>query len=301
MSVHTFTASDTGALFLTGEAGSLHNILLSSLVTGYGSKQPAGWLNPYTDSAFNSVLKAAPLGNEFYLRINDSNYSHENIMLMSGFSSMTDLNSGENATPSAISKPLGIGVLKSKTKDTTARGWIIIANHKFAYLFIDHNGGDFNAAEGYCFGEFISLRQSDAFNFLVTGRDAEDYSNFVSSSFASFSLTDVSVPNHYLMRSYTQIGSSIACGKHSDTSKDKLPFPNPVDGNLIMSSVFITEPASNCIRGRLPGLWNVCHDAAYFNTGDTFNGNGALYGRTFMIVKVNTRVYAIETSDTWYT
>ena len=304
MSVQTYLASDSGALYLTGQVGSLENILISCLVAGYGSKQPAGWTNPYYDGLHNSVLKAEPLGNEFYLRLNDGYTGYENIMVMCGFSKMTALNTGDDATPSAVQSPFGVGVLKSITKDAIARGWMIVANNKFFYLFINHNSSsNFATADGYCFGEFISFRDinldPDKFNLIISGRSPTDYNN-VSNSFGTFSPTNESIPNHWLMRSYTQVGSSILCGKHSDTSKDLLPFPNPVDGNLFLSPVFVTEPTINCVRGRLPGLWNVCHNGAYFNHGDTFNGNGALAGKSFMIVKCNGRTYALETSDTWY-
>lgn len=300
-SVNVYQASDNGALFLTGQAGKLHDILSSVLVTGYGSKPSAGWTNPYFDSSYNSVFKSEQVGNEFYLRINDGNTGNENVMLMAGFSEMTGLNSGIDQTPSVIPNPYGVGVLKSITKDSAARGWMIVANYKFFYLFINHNSSsNFESAEGYCFGEFISFREMDYYNLFISGRSGSDYTN-TSDFFGRYCATNEFLPNHHLMRSYTQVGSSILCGKHSDTSKNMLPFPNPVDGNLFLSPVFVTEPTLNCVRGRLPGLWHVCHSGSYFNHGDTFNGNGTMAGRTFIIAKVNGRTYAVETSDTWYT
>jgi hypothetical protein len=39
------------------------------------------------------------------------------------------------------------------------------------------------------------------------------------------------------------------------------------------------------LRGRLRGMYHVCHPATAFADGDTFVGSGDYAGRTFLIVK----------------
>ncbi|MGE3907973.1 MAG: hypothetical protein AB7K36_01385, partial [Chloroflexota bacterium] len=43
-----YRSTDSGAPVLTGQAGSLLNLLDKCLVDGYGSKAAAGWSRPYT-------------------------------------------------------------------------------------------------------------------------------------------------------------------------------------------------------------------------------------------------------------
>lgn len=300
MTVNCYRSTDAGSPVLTGQQGSLEALLLSCLVSGYNLKSPAGWSNPYFNAFNNSVFKAGVGGNEFYFRLTDDYLNHENIALISGFASMSDLDTGTERTPSITQSAYGVGILKSDSIDATGRGWIVLANHKIVYLFINHSSSsDFVDAEGFCFGEFNSFKSGDLFNCIVTGRDPTDYTIANTTNFGSYSAINTSIAYNYLMRSYTGVGTSIACGKHADTSKNGLPFPNLVDGNLFLAPVYVHESGSQAVRGILPGLWHICHPASYFNTGDTFSGNGTLLGKEFLIVKVKNRVFALEISDTW--
>jgi hypothetical protein len=50
-------------------------------------------------------------------------------------------------------------------------------------------------------------------------------------------------------------------------------YPNPVDGSMIISSVYLHE--INVVRGIFPGLWFPCH-ARPLVTNDTLTGTGPL-------------------------
>ena len=300
MSVYCYRSTDAGSPVLTGEVGSLEALLISCLVTGYNLKTPAGWTNPYFDAFSNSAFKAGVGGNEFYVRIADDVDSHANLAYLSGFATMTDIDTGTERTPSVTQNAYGVSILKSATQDATGRGWIILASHQMVYMFINHSSSsDYTEAEGFCFGEFKSFKDLDTDNFIIAGRDPLDYTTSNTDKFGTFTSVDTAIDYNYLMKSYTSIGSSVACGKHADTSKDGLPFPNLVDGNLFLAPVFVHESGNLSVRGVLPGLWHICHPASYFTTGDTFTGNGALAGKEFLIVKVKGRAFALETSDTW--
>ena len=301
MSVCTFRSIDYGAPVLKGEFGCLFDVLNTCLVTGYAANGGAGWTNPYFDTQDNNVLKSGLPGNGFCLRIADQYTDHANFGVIAGFSSMTGLNAGEDCTPTVLQSLYGVGVCKSFTVGSAIRDWLVIANQRFFYLFIcGSNTADFSTTEGYCFGEFDSFKSADAFNCIITGREPTNFS--VGSDYSYFATSGSTISfinNHWLMRSYTQIGTAVPCGQHYDISKALLPFPNPVDGNLYLSPVFITEPNMNCVRGKFPGLWAICHNKSYFNHGDTFTGNSVLTGKTFMVVRVYGNVFALETSDTW--
>jgi hypothetical protein len=118
-----------------------------------------------------------------------------------------------------------------------------------------------------------------------------------------------------MARSFTQVGSYIDVGKHSDAARGKsdilgngnLPFPNPVDGSITLAPLWLHEPVSSYrpLRGYMPGIWNICHNVP-FQHGDTFTGTGGLAGKTFQVFNsgygsgtVAWGQYAIEISDTW--
>jgi hypothetical protein len=147
----------------------------------------------------------------------------------------------------------------------------------------------------YCIGAFNSYLVNDAYN------------NFISSQMPSIVTSiNTTISNHYCPRSYTQIGSSVAVGKHGDVAKSASAltlggggniYPNPVDGSMIISPVYLHE--INIIRGVFPGLWFPCHFIP-LGTNDTLTGTGPLSGKTFEAFSLfyNGQCF-IETSDTW--
>ena len=101
----------------------------------------------------------------------------------------------------------------------------------------------------------------------------------------------------------------MAFGKHGDLSKGGgvqvlagggVAYPNPTDGGLYLSPVWVHEPAGPTIRGRLRGFWQLCHLYSGFTDGETFTGTGDLAGRTFTVMRqsANNGAYCIETSAT---
>ena len=118
---------------------------------------------------------------------------------------------------------------------------------------------------------------------------------------------------HYVARPYTQIGSSLPVGKFSDHIRNNgaanmgisgSTYPSPISGALQLAPVWISEGVGSAVsgaRGLLPGVWNPLHSYPLAD-GDTFSGTGALAGRTFEAVcvqTVGTHQCFMETSDTW--
>ena len=97
------------------------------------------------------------------------------------------------------------------------------------------------------------------------------------------------------------------CGQHSSTILAGLAnYPNPMDGGVYLSQIWVHEPYTNpIIRGRLRGFWHFLHPVAcQITDGDTWSGTGALAGKTFMAIKptaAGTGMFVMETSNTWET
>jgi hypothetical protein len=63
-----------------------------------------------------------------------------------------------------------------------------------------------------------------------------------------------------------------------------LLFPN-IDESVMLSRLWVHEPASAGIRGYVRGLWVPLHAAASFADGSTASGTAELLTRTFRTIK----------------
>lgn len=77
-------------------------------------------------------------------------------------------------------------------------------------------------------------------------------------------------------------------------------IPNGPDNSVYLSPVKVIELVAVSIRGRLRGVYHVCHPLASFADGQTFVGGGDYAGKSFQIVShgINNGFWAVETSAT---
>jgi len=310
MAVTVYNSTDASAPVLTGQNGSLITVLDAVLVNGYGSQTAAGWTKPY--SGTNLAVYRQGAGNSRYLDVNDANNQYP---LMRGFEAMTGVGVGTGAFPSAAtSNSTGVFWSKSTTNDATARPWTIVATQKAFYMWINVNSGGAPFAQGmmYFFGDFVSYRPGDAYNTLIAGNATA--SNSVSTFTDLTTSIATTSPGHFIARSYTQFGTAVPSGQHSDyircstsIGRGTLTYPNNMDGSFTLCPVWIHEPnlPTYPVRGEMPGLWAGAH-LAPANHGDTVTGSatGGLSGKTiqFFNTYFNGTVVAqpgIEISNTW--
>jgi hypothetical protein len=308
-----YASTDAGAPTLSGTAGALITVLDAILVNGYGAKAAAGWSKAY--SGVNKAAYRAPSGSQLYLRVQDDAPVTAKEARLTGYEAMTDVDTGTGPFPTAAQGVGGVAMTpgrKSTSADGTARTWHCFADARTIYFVPDP--GDAAPAlyhEAWMFGEIYSLSPGDAYNCMIVGRAAENSatgSNDQLDKYCAASLTSTSA-GHFMARSYTATGGSLLVGKHWDTIKGagtivgigNIPYPNPQDGGLYLSRVWINEVASSgSLRGRMRGFWQMCHPVASVNHLDTLSGTGDLAGRTFIFIKTtgNAGAYCFETSDT---
>jgi len=299
MTVRLYRATDASAPVLNGSAGTMINLLAKCLVNGYGSKSPAGWTVEYTDLA-NRMVFRAPTGHRRFLRVDDDIPSLNRLATVQAYNIMSGVDTGEGLFPLLTQSATGIQFLKSDVEDgTNLRDWILLANEKIFYLIVNWNlSAQFVDATISCFGEYYSFNPSDAYNTILAGKRTQSFSiDSNLNPFGSYSNISSTVDGTYTERAFTQIGSSVLMGKHGDSAKAGLQFPNPTDGGVFYAPICLTEP--NVVRGILPGIWHIPHNASDMNHGDTFDGVGVHAGKTFMICKYYQGVVALEISDTW--
>jgi hypothetical protein len=221
-----------------------------------------------------------------------------------------------------------LNVRKSSTNTGVARTWMIAADPYNVYMWI-FTGDVVNRCFDFGFGDFYSLAGAgDIGRCLIYGRwagagDGLSITDCIqcgpSRGGYSWSATSMLFPfyGHYIANSVSGIGGSIRCSKKGDFSISNTgesvttnygyqiqngvySFPNAYDNSLILSPLWIGEPAGPGLRGKYRGLYQPCHYASSFQLGQIISGSGDFVGRTFMMIKEgrNSGHWAIEISPT---
>lgn len=290
---YTFTVSGTPATPATG-------------ATLTAKKAPAGWTKPF--SGTNLAVYRQGSGNQRYMRVDDNVATTTNICKVTAYEAMTDVNTGTGQFPTTSQLAGGIGYIwKSDTASSATRPWILLANDKYFILITDPDGIH-TKNHGVIFGDFPSTVAGDAFNtiWLFSGTAA------ITQSFIQLTCGGLaSITNHYIPRGFSQSGTCIYAGKHSDAAKQGgisndmgtsgFPYPHGPDQTLLLGQVWVNDGATPyAIRGRLPGLWCPLHNKPKTHLA-THDGTGVLAGKKFLVVNIqgSAQIF-LETSNTWY-
>lgn len=281
-----YRSTDPGAPVLNGQGGSLLALLNAILVTGYGggetAKPGAGWTRPFSSSTVQVFRNSAVSGSGAYLRVRDdaseATLSTGCVAQVFAYSSMTDINTGENQTPSAALQPRGSYIAKSPRPEAAARGWMAVATEIGFYLFTSWSPFD-NGKGAYYFGDLDSAVSGDLFPFVLFASNAlTSFSTswnteFCSLFFASGLGSGVDgnsnrgasyVPGGFTMRSYSDglnapgrlATTGIAPSKpenYSYGSSAYLVGPDRAHGGYNYTQAAVREAAFT-IRGYLPGV-----------------------------------------------
>ena len=175
--VQYFRWDDAGAPSLTGEVGSLTNVLRKCLVgvggVAYGAKASAGWSEAFIGAASNIAAfrnSAADGASECYVRVNDnaSGAALAREAQVTVYGVMTDINTGTFGTTPVWHR-------KSSTADAVARKWLVMADAKTAWVhsydfgspLVTNNGFD-TSLMGV--GDYACVDPANALRFFCLGR-----------------------------------------------------------------------------------------------------------------------------------
>lgn len=166
-----YMSTDPGAPQLSGLAGSLVTLLDAVLVDGYGAgvdrRNGAGWTKAFTGTNKRAYRNSAVSGTGFYLQVEDPGASGTaGYAFVRGFSTMTAFDTGLNPTPAVASLANGVVVAKSSVLDGGSRQWLILADERIVYIFINP-WPTANYYHPYFFGDFISYKAGDANNWCI--------------------------------------------------------------------------------------------------------------------------------------
>jgi len=298
----TVTASN---MFTYQAAGIVVNTATGTLVTRSAG---AGWTKEY--SGTNLAAYRLGSGSRCYLRIDDTTTIASRCV---GYEAMTDINTGTNPFPSAAQFAGGLYWNKSTTADATnIRQWIIIADDKTAYMWINYSSSTtFSDSPMIMFGDITSYKAGDAYNCCLSASILGATATNFRFGYITTTVT-TGDSGTFLARSYSQIGTSVQGGKIVDYVKSAnatclgsagMVYPHPVDGSMYVSPVWCNEIASvaaqSVVRGEFRGLWNPLH-ATPLAHGDTFQGSGTLAGKTLIALRIQlSGEVFIDLSLTW--
>lgn len=317
MTVRVYRSSDASAPVLRGNTpGDLINVLDKCLVTGYGSQTAAGWTKPYTGTNLAAFRQGAG-SNGMYIRVDDtSSASGNRAARVVGYEAMSDVNTGTPQSFPTSAQSSGGGYIWTNYTSSTpanARPWIIIADEKAFYLLINNypekTTQEYNNGF-YFFGDINTYKTGDATHTVIITDPSVSAPWTSQSRFSASGSTLASAESSmWIARRFDQLGAPVPMGWHSDYHKmtgsfcnGTMSYPHGPDGGLYMAPIWCHDPNSSPynVRGTFPGLWAHCHATTIFNHLDTFNGQGDLAGKTFLVYRGgSTTAIIIETSDTW--
>lgn len=271
-----YSSTDPGAPQLSGVAGSLVAVLDAVLVDGYGSaanaKPGAGWTKALVGTNKRAYRNDPVAGSGFHLQVDDSgSVGSARQAVVRGYAQMTAFDAGMTPVPTPQVLPSGVPVAKSSQLSGVSTAWVIIADSRFFYLFVNPwINRPSNRPHPYFFGDFISYKPGDmncwclSRNGLVSFDGSGDVDGYVFSTDNTPATLDVNRAAIYLPDTYSSpsapalahlVGGSRSGGWRpwGSNALDSSVYPNPVTQGLIYSNAFIYEERG-MPRGELPGL-----------------------------------------------
>ncbi len=306
-----YKSTDGSAPVLSGTAGALITLLDAVLVNGYGAKAGAGWTKAF--SGTNKAAYRPGSGTRFYLRILDdgSLTGGARDANLRGYESMSDVDTGTNPFPTVAQlSDTNMCVRKSTSADSTARPWVIFADSRTFYMFVQ-TGDSTTTYILWAFGDFYSKVDGDAYNCFIIGSNASNASALTGASTTAdvISTNGAGQTRHYVARraagtggseQFSKMSSSLALG--SVAFAGTLAYPSPVNGNLEHCSLWLMDTSSPAARGRFRGLHCPLHAISNFADADPFSADPDTEssGETYYILKqtINAGAPILVTSDT---
>lgn len=271
-----YKSTDAGAPQLSGQVGSLTALLDAVLVDGYGvgaaAKPGAGWTRELVAVNRRAYRNDPVAGTGFYLDVDDSaQVGTARFAIVRGYDVLRSFGDGDSPTPHPSQAANGSVVAKSRELSGSSVRWVIIADSRSFYLFI--NPGPANPVDQrapYFFGDFKSYKPGDSqawcicINGLATYTGAENFDGWIFSSANTLTSVDSNRPALYLPSSFDSSfqsapaflfgGDRASVNRPWNTVASRVSvYPNPVTQGLLYMPVVVMEGNARP-RGELPGL-----------------------------------------------
>ena len=308
-----YKSTDTSAPVLVGGVSSLINLLDKCLVTGYGSATPAGWTKPYTGTdkaCFRNSLAAGGTG--MHIRVSDAGTGTGGAReaLVRAYFTMTDVDTGTIETPT-VAQLASVVWRKSDTVDSTPRAWILIADERSFYLWID-TGTSSNGNSCYAAGDFDSYIAGEAYPFFITGRNSQSAGGLLASTGNEPGLmttvsTALAAPSTYgiwLARGYSGSGNPVLSGLMCPTMPGNsftIGGSSAISNPSLGSGLNFYQPGIICaeatVRGRMRGVYVPLNSHAGVAAGTEITNPPGLTGTIVAMRHYSSQNAAVTASD----
>ncbi len=253
---------------------------------------PAGWEKIYSGTNKAAYRSLSPDTSGAVLRVDDSAAGYARIRV---FSSMSDVDTGLDPTPTDAQIFGGLYMPGSATANATPRRWIVVASDRFVHVMIASSSSYPDDYASVCAGDFPSLKAGDAYNVMICG-DVSDTSSSGSPGTNNALHASSGSTGAFIMRPYTQIGSAIPAYLYKPGFTYAAPSgtanhpigPNPINNGIELSPTLFLEgnTASGNRRGEVPGLYGIPHYlGASYDSKARIVADVGLPGHTLMAVR----------------
>lgn len=259
--------TSTGATTLTFETIGIADLTATGSMAA--KLAPAGWEKSFTGTNLAAYRSLDVTGTRCFMRVDDT----ANVARVTGYESMTDVNTGSKEFPTATQLAGGMYWPKARS---TYKGWIVIADGKTVWLHTSTANDLVNLfASGYTvgFGDFASLKSGDSYSCLLTGchYDCSDnsYSENTDIAYSRAATNGINEGSIVVARSFTGIGGSTLGRKFSESfgngsgdswaggNASGVPlygsYPNATNNALMLSRYCVGEVVVPNIRGFMRG------------------------------------------------
>ncbi|WP_295978893.1 hypothetical protein [uncultured Variovorax sp.] len=255
---------------------------------------PLNWAKPFAGTNLAVYQSQSAASAKHLLRVDDTSTT---LMRVVGYESMSDVNTGAGAFPTAAQIAGGLYWPKRQAAGAAGVPWMIVGDERmFYFICCPFGASPTNWAAGNAttrgFGDPIILKPSgDAFATMLCGSQQSSVSSMQDGDFFNPSNSAISTP-----RIYTGNGSAFFhyaaayCGGGNNASGVAATlgaFPNGIDGALYLSKKYLVASGSDgSPRADIPGVRHIPQSNTLnnFAAGDPWPGGGLDAGRTFMAV-----------------
>lgn len=253
---------------------------------------PAGWLKLF-GSTNPAVYKSSdPAASGCCLRVDDTATLFARVV---GYESMSDVTNGVGPFPTPA-QTSGGGYWPKSIQAAGNVDWFLFADSRMFYFA--PVPGRSQSTTFLCgtlrgFGDIVSYKPSgDPFGCVLSYSSNATVSSQYDGSLSNSPTAQLAMPRafagvgsavvHY---TWATIGGSAGLSGITATAG---PFPNPVDGTLLMARRYVAPFGQSYMRGELPGYMHLPQSNIYdfFKPGDPVAGSGPFAGRRFVAFTV---------------
>ncbi|MFJ1255968.1 hypothetical protein [Cupriavidus sp. CuC1] len=277
---------------ITFDATGVSNQTATGSITAKVS--PLGWAKPFSGTNLAAYASNDPGSYGMFLRVDDTGTTDGRVV---GYESMTDINTGSGAFPTAAQLSGGMYAGKSYQANSTARNWILVGDERFFYLWVETDITF--AGLMWAFGDLPSFSASDVWCSTLSAQNVSQVAYAGQSTVECVSYSNTVAQSYMPRTSYGQPGAvktqrlggmcwtTAAASGTSAYSSSVLKFPNNADNTLLLSPVYMVTGGQQGLRGRYPGYYHCPQDLtqANINHRDRYSSMPDVPGRVGLMLR----------------